>query len=181
MVSSIDDKRLILKNKINLRNESNPPQVKRIFITPDLTPLEQKRNKRLKEELANLNKDGRKYIIKNGMDSSENHLKFTLCTDNNIHNNTLNLTSNLSNDNSSSNLTGTNNLPEIHVLSLNCCSIRNQAKQRLLHAIIDEHRAEIIIGCESHLDNTYLSSEVFPPHFNVIRKIVKKAVYSLQK
>jgi len=55
---------MIPKNKINLRNESNPPQVKRIFITPDMTPLEQKRNKRLREELANLNKDGRKYIIK---------------------------------------------------------------------------------------------------------------------
>jgi len=66
MVSSIDDKRSILKNKVQLRNESNPPQVKRIFITPDLTPLEQKKNKRLREELANLNKDGRKFIIKNG-------------------------------------------------------------------------------------------------------------------
>jgi len=65
-VSTIEDKKNILKNKVNLRNESNPPQVKKIFITPDLTPVEQKRNKKLREELANLNKDGRKFIIKNG-------------------------------------------------------------------------------------------------------------------
>jgi len=65
-VSAIEDKKSILKNKVHLRNESNPPQVKKIFITPDLTPVEQKRNKKLREELANLNKDGRKFIIKNG-------------------------------------------------------------------------------------------------------------------
>jgi len=35
---------------------------------------------------------------------------------------------------------------------------------------MDEHRAEIIIGCETHFDNTCLSSEVFPHHFNAIRK-----------
>ena len=40
----------------------------------------------------------------------------------------------------------------------------------MLHAIIDEHGAEIIIGCEFHLDSTYLSSEIFPQNFNVIRK-----------
>ena len=111
--------------KISLRNEINLPQVKRIFITTNLTPLEQMKNKRLKEELANLNKDGRKYAIKKWQDSAEKHQNFNLCTDNNIHNNTLNLTSNLSDDNSSTNLTSTNNLPEIHVLSLNCCSIRS--------------------------------------------------------
>ena len=65
-VSNIDDKKTILRNKIHLRKESNPPQIKRIFVTPDLTPMEQKKNKRLREELANLNKDGRKFIIKNG-------------------------------------------------------------------------------------------------------------------
>ena len=53
---------------------------------------------------------------------------------------------------------------------MNCCSIRSQAKRGLLHALIAEHRAEIIIGCETHLDATYLSSEIFPSHFNVIRK-----------
>ena len=47
MISSIDDKKMMLKNKINLHNESN---LLRLIITPDLTPL---RNKRLREELAN--------------------------------------------------------------------------------------------------------------------------------
>jgi len=59
---------------------------------------------------------------------------------------------------------------DLCVLSLNCCSIRSQAKQGLLHAIIYEHRADIIIGCESHLNSTYLSSGIFPPLFNAFKK-----------
>ena len=48
------------------------------------------------------------------------------------------------------------------------------AKRGLLHALIDEHNADIIIGCETHLDNTYLSPEIFPTHFTIIRKDRKK-------
>jgi len=66
-LASIQEKKSILRNKIHLRKEDNPQEIKKIFNTPDLTPAEQKKNKNLREELANLNKDGRKYMIKNGI------------------------------------------------------------------------------------------------------------------
>ena len=38
-----------------------------IFISPDLTPTEQENNKKPRQELNALNKDGKKYMIKNGV------------------------------------------------------------------------------------------------------------------
>ena len=55
------------------------------------------------------------------------------------------------------------------VLSLNCRSIRSLEKRSKLLALIYEHNAEVI-GCESHLDHTYLTSEEFPRDFTIIRK-----------
>ena len=60
---------MIIPLSSHLINDITLAQVNKIFITPDLTPLEQKRNKKLREELANLNKDGRKFIIKNGREA----------------------------------------------------------------------------------------------------------------
>ena len=36
--------------------------------------------------------------------------------------------------------------------------------------MVDEHKPDIIIGCETHLDETYTSSEVFPQSYSIIRK-----------
>jgi len=36
--------------------------------------------------------------------------------------------------------------------------------------LLNEHKPYIVIGCESHLDNSYLSAEIFPSLFAVIRK-----------
>ena len=47
---------LVLRNKLKLRKESNPEHIKKIFITPDYTPLEQKMNKALREQLSEMNK-----------------------------------------------------------------------------------------------------------------------------
>ena len=58
----------------------------------------------------------------------------------------------------------------ITILSLNCRSIRSLKKRTKLQAVIYEHNADIIIGSESHLDHTYLSSEIFPHDFTAIRK-----------
>ena len=33
-----------------------------------------------------------------------------------------------------------------------------------------EHSLDVIVGCESHLDSTYTSSEIFPPGYTVIRR-----------
>lgn len=65
-LSSTQEKSLVLKNKIKLRLSSNPEYVRKLFITPDLTPGEQKRHKELRLQLANMNREGNLYMIKNG-------------------------------------------------------------------------------------------------------------------
>ena len=65
-LSSTQEKFSILKNKIKLRSSSNPEYVRKLFITPDLTPGEQKRHKELHQQLADMNKEGNLYMIKNG-------------------------------------------------------------------------------------------------------------------
>ena len=66
VVSSADEKTAILRSKLNLRNQDNPENIRKIFITPDLTPSEQKRNKELRSQLAEMNKVANIYRIKNG-------------------------------------------------------------------------------------------------------------------
>ena len=65
-VSSLQDKISILRGKKDLKNEKNPEHARVIFITPDYTPLEQKKNKSLREKLNDMNKNGNNYMIKNG-------------------------------------------------------------------------------------------------------------------
>jgi len=61
----------ILKNKLKLRSSNNPPKVHNVFITPDYTPLEQKKNKALRQKLADMNKGKNTFIIKKQEDSVE--------------------------------------------------------------------------------------------------------------
>ena len=63
-------------------------------------------------------------------------------------------------------------LTSLKVISLNFCSLRSSGKRAALKAIIlvDEHKPHIIMGCETHLGETYASSEVFPPGHSIIRK-----------
>ena len=65
-ISNLQDKISILRSKKKLRNEGNPENIRSIFISADLTPLEQKKNKLLREKLNTLNKDSNKYMLKNG-------------------------------------------------------------------------------------------------------------------
>ena len=65
-VSSTQEKSSILTKCYMLRNSSNPTSVQKIFATPDLTSLEQKKDKVLRQKLAEMNKDGKIYRIKNG-------------------------------------------------------------------------------------------------------------------
>jgi len=39
-----------------------------------------------------------------------------------------------------------------------------------LSAIIEETHANVIIGCESHIDDSFISTEVFPPNFTTFCK-----------
>ena len=51
---------------MKLKADQNPDHIKKIFITPDLTPLEQKRNNALRKQLADMNKIQNIYVIRKG-------------------------------------------------------------------------------------------------------------------
>ena len=66
-LQNLDDKIAILRNKLKLRKEENSEYIKPIFITPDYMTIEQLRNKRLRDQLKEMNKYGNHYMIKNGV------------------------------------------------------------------------------------------------------------------
>lgn len=66
-LQNLDDKIAILRNKLKLRKEENSEYIKPIFITPDYMTIEQLRNKRLRDQLKEMNKYGNRYMIKNGV------------------------------------------------------------------------------------------------------------------
>ena len=55
-VSTTQEKSSIL---CKLRNGDNPANIQKIFATPDLTPLEQQKDKALRQKLTDMDKDGR--------------------------------------------------------------------------------------------------------------------------
>jgi len=65
-LASEQDKELLLHNCIKLRNKNNPENVRKVYVTPDLTPWEQQQNNALRAQLTEMNKDENKYWIKNG-------------------------------------------------------------------------------------------------------------------
>ena len=65
-VASEQEKALLLRNCTKLCDKNNPEEVKNIYVTPDLTPKEQKESKALRSKLAEMNRDGKKFWIKNG-------------------------------------------------------------------------------------------------------------------
>ena len=74
-----------------------------------------------------------------------------------------------SNENTSINFKKSN-IDKLSILSLNCRSVRSQSKKALLKSIMEEHKADIVFGCESHLDSSFSNSEIFPSQYVVIRK-----------
>ena len=56
----------VMRKCIKLCNTDLPSVIQKVFITPDLTPKEQAANKKLRAELKELNKDGKKFKIKTG-------------------------------------------------------------------------------------------------------------------
>ena len=65
-VFSLQDKVAILRNKSKLKNGNNLNQEKPVFVSADYTPLEQKKNKMLRNQLNEMNKNSKNYVIKNG-------------------------------------------------------------------------------------------------------------------
>jgi len=60
-LNSSQEKYTVLHNCTKLRNSSVPEDIRKIFITPDLTPKQQELNKTLRSQLAEKNKDGNHY------------------------------------------------------------------------------------------------------------------------
>jgi len=58
----------------------------------------------------------------------------------------------------------------LNLLTVNCCSLRSTSKRALLAAMIEQNNTDIVMGCESHLDNSYFTSEVFPANFTIYCK-----------
>ena len=55
-------------------------------------------------------------------------------------------------------------------MSLNCNSLKSVEKQAEFYSLIELHEPNIILGCESKLDQSIASYSVFPPNFEVFRK-----------
>lgn len=53
---------------------------------------------------------------------------------------------------------------------MNCCSLRTQSRQAKLCGLIHEHKPDVIVSYESHLDDSFTSAETFPKGFYVYRK-----------
>jgi len=61
-----EEKIRTLRNRFNLHNKEHPTHTNKVFITPDLTPQQQAKNKQLCVRLSELNKSEKIYRIKNG-------------------------------------------------------------------------------------------------------------------
>ena len=64
--SSLEEKANVLKQKLKFKLDKNPENVRKIFVTPDLTPLEQKKNNALRRQLSEMNQVQNIYAIRNG-------------------------------------------------------------------------------------------------------------------
>ena len=58
---------------------------------------------------------------------------------------------------------------QLKILNLNC-SLQSDAKKASFLALVNEHNSDVICGSESHLDQSFYTSEIFPDTYNVFRK-----------
>ena len=63
----------------------------------------------------------------------------------------------------------TKNPEHISVLQLNFNSLKSTTKTAELNTLISDHDPDIIIGCESKLDNTHATYAIFPDDYTVFR------------
>ena len=127
-----------------LRNQSNPDSVRNLFITPDLTPLEQKKSKASRQQLSDMNKSENAYVIKNGCIVWKKRYVGAVCTDNfNTYDNSRNIDS-----------------CELSLI-LNCHSIL--PKQAQFCATIATYNPDIIFASETWFLSLRISSGEFLP------------------
>lgn len=65
-MDSEQSKASVLRNCTKLRGSGVPQSLAKVFITPDMTPKEREHNKSLRAQLAEMNKNGKSFRIKNG-------------------------------------------------------------------------------------------------------------------
>ena len=61
--SLLEEEANVLKQKLKFKSDKNPEGVRKIFVTPDLTPLEQKKNNALRRQLSEMNQVQNIYTI----------------------------------------------------------------------------------------------------------------------
>ena len=65
-MSTERDKATILWNSTKVRSMNGIEYLKKLYITPDLIPMEREQNKALRSRLNEMNQQGNRYRIKNG-------------------------------------------------------------------------------------------------------------------
>jgi len=64
----------------------------------------------------------------------------------------------------------TNEKHTLKLLNINCRSLRSLSKRNQLASILSYYDIDIIFGCESHIDQSFLSAEILPTTYKIIRK-----------
>ena len=59
----------------------------------------------------------------------------------------------------------------LKLLNINCRSLRSMDKRAQLAALLSYYDIDIVLGCESHIDQSFLSSEILPNSYKIIRKV----------
>ena len=59
---------------------------------------------------------------------------------------------------------------KLKVISLNCNGMKSPTEKAEFQALIDLHKPDIVLGCESKLDSTIPTYSVFPSTYDIFRK-----------
>jgi len=147
-VNSDKEKVAILWCCTRLCQDSTPGNFHNIYITPDLTPQQHKENKALRNKLAEINKDGNFYRIKNQTDCTEGEVKsFRHAFPTNFFNESV------------------TNLNSLLCLQTNARSIFNKVNE--LQQLVSQHTPHIIGITETWLNSSIKASEIYLDNYNI--------------
>ena len=63
-----------------------------------------------------------------------------------------------------------NRRKSIKTMIINCNGLKSTSKRSQLQALIDHHRPDVLLGCESKLASSIPTHSIFPSNYNVFRK-----------
>ena len=160
-LSSNQEKSLILKNKMKLRSSNNPEYIRKLFITPDLTPREHaETTQRITSTISRYESRRECLHDKKCQDSAEANMS-SLCTDNYYPTPSSDLPSPAHSNYS-------NQSPQLSALVVNCQSL--VAKKASFLNLLNARHPDIVFRCESWLNASISNSEIFPPNHTVYRQ-----------